>query len=94
MAVFVVTWNLNQEKSNYANARAAFFKHLERYPNIGESGLDTVRWIQSNLTAQQISDDLRTKMDTNDRIFVSKLATGGYAGWLNKATWQWIEPKV
>lgn len=94
MGVFVVTWNLNRERANYAAARAEFIKHLERHQNIGESGLESVRWIHSNLTAQQLSDDLRAKLDDNDRIFVSKLASGTYAGWLNQATGNWITPKV
>lgn len=94
MGVFVVTWNLNKERANYAHARAEFIKHLDRYTNVGEGGLETVRWVQSNATAQQISDDLRTKLDDNDRIFVSKLAAGTHAGWLNKTTWDWITPKV
>lgn len=51
MSVFVVTWNLNKERGNYASARAEFLKHLERYPNIGEPGLESVRWIQSSATA-------------------------------------------
>lgn len=94
MSVFVVTWNINKEKSNYANARSEFIKHLDRYANVGEGGLETVRWVQSTSTSQQISDDLRTKLDDNDRIFVSKLAADTHAGWLNKTTWDWITPKV
>lgn len=94
MSVFVVTWNLNKERANYASARAEFIKHLERYPNIGEAGLESVRWIESTATAQQISDDLRKKLDNNDRLFVSKLVSGTNAGWLNRSTWDWINPRL
>lgn len=30
MAVYVVTWNLNKERSNYDAARRQFIQHLER----------------------------------------------------------------
>ena len=31
MAVYLVTWDLNKEKPNYAEARKQFIAHLERY---------------------------------------------------------------
>ena len=34
MSVLVVTWDLNHEKPNYAQARAAFLRHLEAFDNI------------------------------------------------------------
>ncbi len=34
MAVYVVTWNLNKERSNYDAARRQFIQHLERHPNV------------------------------------------------------------
>jgi hypothetical protein len=94
MAVYVVTWNLNKERSNYDQARRAFIAHLERYDNCAEPGLESVRWIHSAGSAAQISEDLRTKLDDNDRLFVSRLRSSEYAGWLNKATWEWIKPRV
>ena len=73
MAVFVVTWNLNKERANYAAARLAFITHLEKYDNVADSGLESVRFISTTQSAQQVSDNLRQKMDDNDRILVSKL---------------------
>lgn len=94
MAVYVVTWNLNRERSNYDAARRQFIQHLERYPNAQDGGLESVRWVQSSGTAQQLSDDLRQKLDNNDRIFVSKLNAGQYAGWLNKDVGNWINARL
>lgn len=94
MGVFVVTWNLNKERSNYAHARNEFIKHLERYPNIGEAGLESVRWIESSASANSVSEDLRLKMDKNDRLFVSKLVAASHAGWLNESTWAWISGRL
>lgn len=94
MAVFVVTWNLNQERSNYAEARRAFIQHLERYPNCKDNGLESVRWVAADATADQISADLRQKLDSNDRIIVSKMKLGEHQGWLSKDTWAWINQRL
>lgn len=94
MAVYVVTWNLNLERSNYAQARQAFVQHLERYQNVKDLGLETVRWISTTETADQIDADLRQKLDSNDRLFVSRLNTGQYQGWLSKEIWDWINARM
>jgi len=73
MSVFVVTWNLNKEKSNYNNARTEFIQQLERYDNKQDSGLESVRFISTGSTADQVDAFLRRKLDTNDRLFVSQL---------------------
>ncbi|CAD0313378.1 MULTISPECIES: hypothetical protein [Xanthomonas] len=94
MAVYVVTWNLNKERSNYDAARRQFIQHLERHPNVQDRGLESVRWVQSAGTAQQLSDDLRQKLDNNDRLFVSKLNVNQSAGWLDKSVWDWIQTRL
>lgn len=94
MSVFLVTWNLNKERSNYDKARREFIEHLERYPNIKDSGLESVRWIESGASAAQVDEDLRTKLDDNDRIFITKLNSGGHQGWLAKDVWDWINARL
>ena len=94
MAVYVVTWNLNKERSNYDQARREFVSHLERYEYIKDSGLESVRWISTTSSAADLSTDLRTKMDNNDRLFVSRLSKGGQAGWLSKDVWDWINARL
>lgn len=90
MAVFLVSWNLNKEKANYQAARATFIAHLQRYPHTRDPGLETVWFLESGASAQAISDDLKTKLDDNDRLVVSRMRSGEYAGWLNKDVWTWI----
>ena len=94
MAVYLVTWNLNGEKPNYAEARKQFITHLERYENKMDSGLDSVRFISTNLSADQLSNDLRKRLDDNDRIIVTKLVSGNHQGWLDKTLWEWIDARV
>lgn len=94
MAVYVVTWNLNKERTNYAQARKEFIEHLERHSNIGETGLESVRWISTTMNADQLYNDLATKLDKNDRIFISHVVRGTHKGWLNQSTWDWINSKL
>lgn len=94
MAVFLVTWDLNQEKPNYSQARTTFINHLQRYPHIKDPGLDSVWFIQASTNADSLSADLRTKLDDNDKIIVAQLHAGTHQGWLQKAVWDWINPKL
>ncbi|MNC03952.1 hypothetical protein D3C81_831700 [compost metagenome] len=94
MAVFMVTWNLNKESGNYNQARLAFIQHLDRYQSVSDPGLESVRWLHSAATATQISDDLRLKLDLNDRIFVTKVNAGEHQGWLSKSVWEWINARL
>lgn len=94
MAVYVVTWDLNKERANYSQARAAFVKHLETYQNTKDPGLDSVRFISTANSANEIDGYLRQMLDTNDRLFVSKLNSGQYQGWLSKEVWDWINARL
>lgn len=93
MTVYVVTWNLNKERGNYDAARRGFVEHLERYDNVKDGGLESVRFISTTSSAQQVSDFLRQKLDENDRVFVSQLVKKTYAGWLSKSVWEWISAR-
>ena len=92
MAVYVVTWNLNRERANYDAARKAFVDHLDRYENIADR-LDSTRWVKTDLTAHQLSKDLQSKMDSNDRLFVCKVNATQRAGWLSKKVWEWLQAR-
>ncbi len=94
MSVYVVTWNLNKERSGYDQARRDFLTNLGRFDNVEEAALDSVRWVSTTNNPSQISEVLRQKMDANDRLFISKLSSGHHAGWLTQATWDWINARL
>lgn len=93
MAVYVVTWNLNQERSGYDQARREFIAHLERYEHTKDPALETVRWISTNSSATEVSQFLRQKLDDNDRLFISKVNSGQRDGWLSQTVWDWINAR-
>ena len=94
MAVYVVTWDLNKEKPNYNQARTAFIQHLERMENKKDQGLDSVRFVSTVNTANEVDSYLRQKLDKNDRLFVSKLKRGEHQGWLDEEVWKWINARL
>lgn len=94
MAVYLVTWNLNKEGSNYSNARAAFMLRLSAYEHVIDPGLETVAFVASSSTAQQISDYLQGAIDLTDRLVVSRMRDSEYQGILDPAYWAWINARV
>lgn len=94
MAVYLITWDLNKAKPNYAQARQTLITNLARYQHIKDQGLDSVWFISSNSSADQVNADVRTKMDDNDRLIVTKLVNGQHQGWLPQEVWQWINARI
>lgn len=94
MAVYLVTWDLNRERHNYAQARQNLIEHLSRYEHIKDPGLDSVWFISSTATANAVVSDIRSHMDTNDRLVVTKLVDGQHQGWLSPDVWKWINTRV
>jgi hypothetical protein len=93
MAVYLVTWELNSEKPNYAQARQNLVAHLQRYQHIRDPRLDSAWFISTDWSAEKVDADVRTKMDDNDRLIVTKLVTGQHHGWLGKDIWEWISAR-
>ncbi len=94
MAVYVVSWNLNKERSNYNSARAEFLKQFDKYQTKSDSGLESTRFVSTNESANAVSEHLLKKMDTNDRLIVSRMRTGEHQGWLQKDVWDWINARI
>lgn len=94
MSVYLVTWDLNKEKSNYSAARERFLANLKAFDNKKDPGLDSVYFLSTDWSADQVSDDLRTEMDKNDKLMVVKLSAGNHQGWLNQSVWDWINERM
>jgi hypothetical protein len=93
MAVHLVTWDLNREKPHYAQARATFIAQLGKFEHMKDPGLDSVWFVSTPWSAEQVSDFLRKALDDNDRIIVTQLHSGSHQGWLAKAVWDWIDAR-
>jgi hypothetical protein len=91
MAVYLVAWHMNKERPNYAEAHEAFVAHISGYMQIWDDRYETMRFVSSSLTASEVNDDLRTKLEPDDRLFVTKVTKGDYAGFLDPAVWHFID---
>jgi hypothetical protein len=94
MSVYLVTWDLNRAKPNYAQARQNLIDHLGRYQHIKDAGLDSVWFISTEQSADQVDANVRTKMDNNDRLIVTKMIAGQHQGWLSTDVWNWINARL
>lgn len=94
MPVYMVTWDLNREKPNYAQARAAFVAHLQTFEHVKDQGLDSVWFVSTTSSANQVDEHLRQRLDENDRLIVVQLQRGNHQGWLSRAVWDWINARL
>ncbi|QQG38298.1 MAG: hypothetical protein HYS26_01985 [Candidatus Kaiserbacteria bacterium] len=90
MAVYFVTWDLNKEKTGYIAARDRLLKKIDQFPNTKDPGLDSVRFISSSQSSEQLAKFIKEAMDSNDSLMVMKMSGGDYYGYLQASTWEWI----
>ena len=92
MAVYVVTEF--EPRSQLRRKEDCVPQAPERYQNVADPDLESVRWVSGDMSAHDLSADLQQKLDKNDGIFVSQLVRGEYQGYLSKATWEWISQRL
>ncbi|QND70011.1 hypothetical protein [Tardiphaga robiniae] len=85
---------MDKQRTNYAQARQNLIEYLSRYSHIKDPGLDSVWFIQSSITVDALDAEIRSRLGGHDRLIVTKLESGQHQGWLDPATWAWINPKL
>lgn len=84
MAVYLVTYDLNEQDKNYPGVIA----ELKASTNWCKPLLST--WlISTNETANALSARVKSKMDANDYLLVIEVRAN-YQGWLHNSYWDWI----
>lgn len=94
MAVYMVTWNLNKEKKNYAAARKKLIAVLSEFDAVYDTDLETVWFVSTNQNANSIAAEIQPCLDANDRLFVTRLSDDQYQGWMLVKIWDWINARV
>jgi hypothetical protein len=94
MAVYLVTWDLNKKRADYAAARQKLVEHMSRYQHIKDPGLDSVWFISSDLSANGLEASIRASMGNEDRLIVTRIVQGQHQGWLHESIWAWINARV
>lgn len=88
--VYLVTYDLNKPGKVYTSLYSA----LGQYQSIRDPGLDSVWFVSTSWTAQQIYNHLCKHIDVNDRIFITQIRSGENSGWMHKGVWAWINARL
>lgn len=88
--VYLITYDLNKPDKRYQD----LYNILEQYDYIRDNGLDSVWFISTIDTPDQISQKILTALDNNDRLFITKLYRANYQGWMDKEIWDWINSRL
>lgn len=88
MAVYNVSYDLRKSGKNYTGLYDEIKKR--DWAHI----LDSTWLISTTESATQLRDRLRTTMDEDDSIFISKVNRIEYEGWLAQEYWDWIRSHI
>lgn len=90
MSVYMITYDLNKQGQNYE----ALIKAIKD----SSTGAWCTYWkssylIKSNLSVQQVSDNLTSCLDSNDSLIVIEVKPS-YQGWLKEKGWKYIKENI
>lgn len=83
--MFLVTYDLNRPGQDYRNLFEAIRGIGPWWHYLGSTWL-----LDTNLTANQVSERLVPHIDTNDHLLVIEVNPSNTQGWLPAKAWQWI----
>ena len=90
MAAYMITYDLNSEGQNYSDVIQAIKDSSINWCTYWKSSY----LIKSNLTANQISDNITPYLDANDRMIVFEVDNKNYQGWLSEKQWEFIKENI
>ena len=91
MAVYLISYDLNKDDKNYAGVIKAIKDSSTN--GVWCNPLKSVFLIKSNLTANQISDNIKAVADSNDLWLVIEVQNHKQ-GWLKKDQWEYINDSI
>lgn len=89
--VLLITYDLNKEPKDYNKLFKAI---MELGSTHRDPDLDSVWFVSTNHTIQQTYDHVGAAMDKNDRLFIARLHSHEYVGWLSQNTVDWLKSKT
>ena len=86
MKNYVITYHLRNTWDDYSQ----FYEALKtNYPEY-QHALEETWFIKTDDEPQQILDNIKPYLKSNDTIFVVEI-TDNYVGWMQKAVWKWLK---
>jgi hypothetical protein len=87
--VYLITYDLRQPGRNYAD----LFVAIKNISGLWAHPLESVWLVDTNLSANDISNQLKPRLDGNDLIFITALGRD-YQGILLPVFWDWLRNRV
>lgn len=91
--VYLITWNINKAGNLYAQQRAKFLSGFNGLDWIHEANLDTVAFLNTTSSANEIYNHLKRNLDDNDRLYITQVGKN-HEGYLNTPVANWLKGKV
>lgn len=90
MAAYFITYDLNSTGQKYDEVIKAI--------KDSSTGAWCTFWkssylIKSNLTVQQVNNNIKPHLDSNDRLIVIEVKNN-YSGWLTEEQWDYIKENI
>lgn len=89
MAAYMITYDLNSPGQKYDEVIQAIKDSSLMWCTFWKSSY----LIKSNLSANQITDNIKVHLDGSDRLLVIE-ATSNYQGWLTEEEWKYIREHI
>ncbi len=91
MSAYLITYDLNKEGQDY--------KDVIKSIKDSSTGHWCSYWkssylIKSDLTANEIQENIKPYLDKNDRLIIVEAKDTNYQGWLTKKQWNYIKNNI
>lgn len=89
MTTYLIIYDINQEGAAYREANKRLTNRIKELFNTWWHHLDSTWIVVTNMTSEQIRDDLMRVLDSNDELLVVRSGNyGAWSGFSSKAgTW-------
>lgn len=84
--IYSVTYDLKKPGQNYGD----LIKKIKTLGTTWAHPCESHWLINTNLNANEIFNQLKPFIDSNDNVLVVKFDVNDYSGWLSKEIWSWI----
>ncbi|MFD2046029.1 hypothetical protein ACFSTA_12435 [Ornithinibacillus salinisoli] len=87
MAVYLITYDLNSPGQDYTKV----YDEIKSFGSWAHY-MESVWFVDTSYSATTMRDRLKSKIDSNDTVLISKVTE--YSGWAPQKMWDWLNSRV
>ena len=88
MKIYLISYDLRKPGQNYT----PLYDAIKAYGD-WQHPMESLWAVYTGMNANSISENLRSKMDENDSLFVVAMDCSDYQGWMSKNFWEWVNKR-